>query len=569
MLLYPAVFFTTTLECSNAGEAVIPKKSVYPCRAISGEKHWRARVPLKRFSGWSIFKLRHPEQVSLILVDASHEPWLTGNPRLQKLDAADNPYLRYKGSSWFTNLYQDDHRTYLKVAIIGNVDLERCIRVEAKLFAAMKQHITIEAIEAYFEENGEHLQWRESEIEGQEAEDVFRFIHSELTGVGKTLDANRCRKYECKRKSQEISPIQLDELARILAKELMVHVWKYRELRDPQQAGPARSQYIPRMAEIVNRNRYTSILPYFYHEDHFAFNSSSDLCLVGKFATALRWPLRFTDPARFERFSEPEPTGGKAWLKQTIQAFRIAAVMTEIVDVGCHVTNVSALEPCPSYPTLKWSPALDEYYDGPLLGYPLTFFTTSLELDEEGEPDLPEMSAYPCGGIDKMRYWRCLIPLENFERGYVLFEVLPKIKGQDFLLFVKENQSHLFANRPDHFQRLEERRRSVVKTLKFLYANRCRSLGCKHPGRRYPEELAEAVALHVWKHSELLHKGSKKAYPEQFLVSLIQITQGKNTHDTGRPRGENREAIPCYENLDVALRFMQKILQNDQIYPLP
>ncbi|CAJ0566324.1 unnamed protein product, partial [Mesorhabditis spiculigera] len=191
MLLYPAVFFTTTLECSNAGEA--------------------------------------------------------------ELDAADNPYLRYEGSSWFTNLYQDDHRTYLKVAIIGNVDLERCIRVEAKLFAAMKQHITIEAIEAYFEENGEHLQWRESKIEGQEAEDVFRFIQSELTGVGKTLDANRCRKYECKQKSQEISPIQLDELGRILAKELMVHVWKYRELRNPQQAGPARSQYIPRMAEIVNR----------------------------------------------------------------------------------------------------------------------------------------------------------------------------------------------------------------------------------------------------------------------------------------------------------------------------
>ncbi|CAJ0564537.1 unnamed protein product, partial [Mesorhabditis spiculigera] len=48
------------------------------------------------------------------------------------------------------------------------------------------------------------------------------------------------------------------------------------------------------------------------------------------------------------------------------------------IQYGCHVTNISAHEACPSFHQVQWRPAADNRYDGVLCGYPMAFFTTSL-----------------------------------------------------------------------------------------------------------------------------------------------------------------------------------------------
>ncbi|CAJ0577321.1 unnamed protein product, partial [Mesorhabditis spiculigera] len=101
--------------------------------------------------------------------------------------------------------------------------------------------------------------------------------------------------------------------------------------------------------------------------------------------------------------------------------------MCHPIQYGCHVTNISAHEACPSFHQIQWRPAADNRYDGVLCGYPMAFFTTSLAFKwPYNEVGLPEKSIYPWNSPDDTRHWRCKIPMERFNEGYHMFEVRPE-----------------------------------------------------------------------------------------------------------------------------------------------
>ncbi|CAJ0577319.1 unnamed protein product, partial [Mesorhabditis spiculigera] len=97
------------------------------------------------------------------------------------------------------------------------------------------------------------------------------------------------------------------------------------------------------------------------------------------------------------------------------------------IEYGCHVTSVVAGKPCPSYYKLEWRLAANPHFDGPVFGYPMAFFTTSLEINKKtGKPGLPESSIYPCKAPLNSVHWRCKLPMEQFNEGYEMFEVFKK-----------------------------------------------------------------------------------------------------------------------------------------------
>ena len=106
-------------------------------------------------------------------------------------------------------------------------------------------------------------------------------------------------------------------------------------------------------------------------------------------------------------------------------------------------------EKSPPFTTLNCTVANDEVYDGPLVGLPCVFFTTTLYKN-----NLPTISPYPSGGVPGKSYWRLKVPLRNFEN-YDMWYCEDIVEPQKRLILTTGNDSFDFETIP-RIQRLDK-----------------------------------------------------------------------------------------------------------------
>jgi len=134
-----------------------------------------------------------------------------------------------------------------------------------------------------------------------------------------------------------------------------------------------------------------------------------------------------------------------------LEYIRAMALYDKLEDVewAYHVTNIPRTNDTPpNWLKLEWSLADDPCYDGPLVGFPCVFFTTTLYKDKENL-NLPNKSMYPRGGQKDVEYWRVRIPLNHFRDYTILFchEAKPRNVTQVKLVLAKPNWASILQEK--------------------------------------------------------------------------------------------------------------------------